>query len=105
MPNRMGDPRLRYERPCGGGGECLFRSLYSRWSAASSRQLHSSLKESNVDIDSEEQASERAEIHFLAALVDELMKALLANGAMSRTQLQAVEDAVSNRLGTEPRNW
>ena len=29
----------------------------------------------------EEQASERGELHFLAALVDELMKALLANGA------------------------
>jgi hypothetical protein len=68
-------------------------------------QLHSSLKEGIMEIDSEEQAAERAEIHFLAALVDELMKALLANGAMNRTQLQTVEDAVSRRLGTEPRNW
>lgn len=58
-----------------------------------------------MDVDSEEQSSERAELHFLAALVDELMKALLMNGVMNRTQLQAVEDAVSKRIGTEPRNW
>lgn len=58
-----------------------------------------------MDVDSEEQSSERAELHFLAALVDELMKALLLNGVMNRTQLQAVEYAVSQRIGTEPRNW
>jgi hypothetical protein len=58
-----------------------------------------------MDIDSEEQSSERAELHFLAALTDELMKALLVNGVMDRCQLQAVEDAVSERIGSEPRNW
>lgn len=58
-----------------------------------------------MDLDSEEQSLERAELHFLAALVDELMKALLANGLMSRSQLQAVEDAVSFRIGSEPRTW
>lgn len=58
-----------------------------------------------MDVDSEEQSSERAELHFLAALTDELMKALLANGVVDRSQLQAVEDAVSQRIGTEPRNW
>jgi hypothetical protein len=58
-----------------------------------------------MDIDSEEQSSERAELHFLAALVDELMKALLVNGVINRTQLQAVETAVSERIGTQPRNW
>lgn len=58
-----------------------------------------------MDIDSEEQSSERAELHFLAALTDELMKALLASGLMDRGQLQAVEDAVSERIGSEPRNW
>jgi hypothetical protein len=61
--------------------------------------------ENVMDVDSEEQSSERAELHFLAALVDELMKALLLNGVMDRSQLQAVENAVSERLGTEPRNW
>ena len=58
-----------------------------------------------MDVDSEEQSSERAELHFLAALVDELMKGLLLSGVMNRTQLQAVENAVSERIGTEPRNW
>jgi hypothetical protein len=58
-----------------------------------------------MDLDNEEQSSERAEIHFLAALVDELMKALHLSGSLSREQLQSVENAVSDRLGTEPRNW
>jgi hypothetical protein len=58
-----------------------------------------------MDIDSEEQSSERAELHFLAALVDELMKGLLAGGVMTRTQLQQIEEAVSTRVGTPPRAW
>lgn len=58
-----------------------------------------------MDIDSEEQSSERAELHFLAALVDELMKALHASGALSREQLQQIEEAVSARVGSEPRAW
>ena len=58
-----------------------------------------------MDIDSEEQSSERAELHFLAALVDELMKALHASGALSREQLQQIEEAVSGRVGSEPRAW
>ena len=51
-----------------------------------------------MDIDSEEQSSERAELHFLAAMMDELMKA-------DRSQLQAIEDAVCHRIGSEPRTW
>jgi len=58
-----------------------------------------------MDIDSEDQSSERAELHFLAALVDELMKGLLAAGAMTRVQLQEIEDAVSIRTGSPPRAW
>jgi hypothetical protein len=58
-----------------------------------------------MDLDSEEQAAERAELHFLAAMVDELMKALLVNGVMTRKQLQAIEEAVSTRIGSEPRTW
>jgi hypothetical protein len=58
-----------------------------------------------MDIDSEDQVSERAELHFLAALVDELMKALLAAGVMSRAQLQDIESAVSARTGALPRAW
>lgn len=58
-----------------------------------------------MDLDSQDQSSERAELHFLAALVDELMKALVANNIMTRAQLQAIENAVSSRIGSEPRNW
>jgi hypothetical protein len=58
-----------------------------------------------MDIDSEEQSSERAELHFLAALVDELMKALLVGGVMTRGQLQEIEDAVSARTGAPVRTW
>lgn len=58
-----------------------------------------------MDIDSEEQSSERAELHFLAALIDELMKALALSGVMTRAQLQDIEDAVSARTGTPPRTW
>lgn len=58
-----------------------------------------------MEIDSEDQSSERTELHFLAALVDELMKALLAGGVMTRTQLQEIEEAVSTRLGSPPRAW
>jgi hypothetical protein len=58
-----------------------------------------------MDIDSEEQSSERAELHFLAAFVDELMKTLHANHLVSREQLQQLEEAVSARIGTAPRAW
>ena len=58
-----------------------------------------------MDLDSQDQSSERAELHFLAALVDELMKALMTNKVMTRGQLQAIEDAVSTRIGTKPRSW
>jgi hypothetical protein len=61
--------------------------------------------ESPMDLDSQDQSSERAELHFLAALVDELMKALLTSKVMTRAQLQAIEGAVSARIGSEPRNW
>ena len=58
-----------------------------------------------MDIDTREHVSERTELHFLAALVDELMKALHANRVMSRDQLQRVEDVIAARIGTVPRAW
>lgn len=58
-----------------------------------------------MEIDSEDQASERAELHFLAALVDELMKGLLTAGVFTREEVQDIENAVSARTGTEPRAW
>jgi hypothetical protein len=50
------------------------------------------------------QSPDRAELHLLATLVDEL-ESLLVRGVMDRGQLQAIENAVSKRIGTEPRNW
>jgi len=35
----------------------------------------------------------------------ELMKALLMNKMMTRSQLQQIEDAVSTRIGSEARTW
>ena len=58
-----------------------------------------------MDIDTVEHSSERAELHFLAALVDELMKTLHVHGILTREQLQQIEAAVSERVGTEPRAW
>ena len=58
-----------------------------------------------MDIGTEDLPSERGELHFLAALVDELMKALLTSGVMTRAQLQEVEDAVSSKIGSPPRAW
>ena len=58
-----------------------------------------------MDVGNEDQVSERAELHFLAALIDELMKALLSSGTMTRSQLQAIENAVSERTGSPPRAW
>lgn len=58
-----------------------------------------------MDIDSEDQSSERVQIHFLTALVDELIKSLVASGVMSRSQAQEVESAVAEKMGIPPRLW
>ncbi|MET0241179.1 MAG: hypothetical protein ABW184_14905 [Sphingobium sp.] len=50
-------------------------------------------------------ASERAELDFLAALVDELMRKLLLAGVMTQGQLNEVEAAVAKRIGTVARAW
>lgn len=52
-----------------------------------------------------EAQDERMELHFLAAMVDELMRALLSSGTLRREQLQEIEDAVSVRTGTPSRGW
>jgi hypothetical protein len=49
--------------------------------------------------------SERAELHFLAALVDELMRKLLIAGVMTQGQLNEIEAAVSQRTGAVARAW
>ena len=49
--------------------------------------------------------SERGELHFLAALVDELMRRLMLSGVLSQTELNAIEADVAKRIGNVPRAW
>lgn len=58
-----------------------------------------------MELDSQDQASERAELHFLAAFLEELMKTLVSDGVITRTQLQQVEDAATARTGGISRAW
>jgi hypothetical protein len=58
-----------------------------------------------MDVESDEHVSERAELHFLAALLDELMKGLHAQQLLSRDQLQQIEVAATERIGIAPRAW
>ena len=53
----------------------------------------------------EDGVSERAALHFLAALTEELMRHLMEAGVLSRTQLQSIENAVAERTGGIPRAW
>ena len=55
--------------------------------------------------DDEDSGDERGELHFLAALCDELMRALLTAGVLNRAQLNEIEVAVAKRVGTAPRGW
>lgn len=59
------------------------------------------------DIESEEAdtAEERGQVHFLAAIVDELIRRLILTGAMTDADANAIEIAVAERLGTSPRAW
>jgi hypothetical protein len=59
----------------------------------------------DVNGEGQDTASERGEVHFLAALVDELMRAMLASGVMTKAQLNEVEQAVAQRVGSPPRAW
>jgi hypothetical protein len=45
-----------------------------------------------------------AQNDFLGVLIDNLMTALVAKGVMNRCELQAVENAVSERTFTQPRH-
>ncbi|KEZ14477.1 MULTISPECIES: hypothetical protein [Sphingobium] len=49
--------------------------------------------------------SERGELHFLAALVDELMRRLMLSGVLSQAELNAIEADVAKRIGNVPRAW
>jgi hypothetical protein len=61
--------------------------------------------EPNNDPDASERTAERAEMHFLAALTDELMRTLMASGVLTQAQLNEIEQAVANRTGNLPRAW
>ncbi|RYF07607.1 MAG: hypothetical protein EOO77_25705 [Oxalobacteraceae bacterium] len=50
-------------------------------------------------------AEERGEVHFLAAIVDELIRRLVLTGTMTQADANAIERAVAERLGTSPRAW
>ncbi len=58
-----------------------------------------------MDSQTEDIASERGELHFLAALVDELMRKLMLAGVLDQTELNAIEEAVAKRVGNVPRAW
>lgn len=58
-----------------------------------------------LNAEGEDTGSERAEVHFLAALVDELMRKMLSSGVFSRADLNEVERAAAERVGGEPRGW
>ena len=57
----------------------------------------------DVNADGEDTHAERAEVHFLAALADELMRGLLLAGVLSQAQLNEIEAAVAARVGSPPR--
>ncbi len=59
----------------------------------------------DVNADGEDTGSERAEVHFLAALVDELMRKMMVAGVLSQADLNQIEQAAAKRVGIVPRAW
>jgi hypothetical protein len=59
----------------------------------------------DVNAEGEDSGAERAQVHFLAALVEELMRKMLATGALSPADLNEVEQAAAQRVGSIPRAW
>jgi len=58
-----------------------------------------------VNTEGEDTGSERREIHFLAALLDELMRKMLEAGALTQADLNDIESAAAKRVGGQPRAW
>lgn len=48
-----------------------------------------------VNAEGEDTESERAEVHFLAALLDELMRKVLSAGVLTQAELNEVEAAAA----------
>lgn len=61
------------------------------------------MADAQPDMPEQDLFDERAELHFLAALVDELMRALHAKGA--REELQQIEDNAKAHTGGALRAW
>jgi hypothetical protein len=59
----------------------------------------------DVNAAGEDTGSARGEVHFLAALVDELMRKMLATGTLTQTELNEIEESVARRVGGTPRAW
>ncbi|RVT90242.1 hypothetical protein [Sphingomonas crocodyli] len=59
----------------------------------------------DVNANGEDTGGERAEIHFLAALLDELMRKMLASGVLTKADMNQIEQAVAQRIGGSPRAW
>ncbi|WP_312487498.1 hypothetical protein [Sphingomonas sp.] len=85
-------------KPAAGIGNGYRRICLSATLATINRELA-------MDVLNEDGASERAELHFLAALTDELMRHLMDAGVLNRQQLQSIENAVAERTGGIPRAW
>ena len=64
-----------------------------------------SKEESTMDEDQVASADQLTELHFLAALTDELMRLLGESGVLSRVQLNEIEQAAAKRVGSVPRPW
>jgi hypothetical protein len=58
-----------------------------------------------VNAEGEDTASERREIDFLAALLDELMRKMLAAGALTQGELNKIDAAAAKRVGGQPCAW
>lgn len=59
----------------------------------------------HVNAEGEDTESERGDAHFLAALLDELMRKVLAAGLLSQSELNEIEAAAAKRVGGAPRAW
>ena len=57
----------------------------------------------DVNAHGEDTTALRAEVHFLAALVDELMRKMLTAGTLSQVEMNEIEAAVARRVGGLPR--
>lgn len=58
-----------------------------------------------MNTEGQDTGSELGQIHFLAALLDKLMRKMLAAGALTQAELNEIELAAAKRVGGQPRTW